>query len=70
MVGTINAATGRCLKRVTEVGIGLQSWKASRVAGTVLEVVISAIFAELRKVTDGVIGLLSVKTSILRAAVA
>ena len=65
--GTRNAATGRCLKRVTEVAIGVQSLKASRVAGTVLEVIIFAIFAELRKVADGVIGLLSVKFSILRS---
>ena len=61
MVETMNAATERILKIDTEEGIEVQSWKASRVAGTILEVAISATFAELQKVVYGVIGLLSIK---------
>ena len=57
----MNGATERILTTDTEAGIEAQSWKASRVVGTILEVVISTIFAELQKVVYGVIGLLSIK---------
>jgi hypothetical protein len=61
MVETMNAATEKILRTDTEEGIEAQSCKASRVVGTILEVAISTIFAELQKVVYGVIGLLSIK---------
>jgi len=63
-------ANGRSLSREIVAGIEVQSWRVSRVAGTGLEAVISAIFAELQKVANEVVGLLSVKLPIVRATVA
>lgn len=70
MVETMSAASVRILRIDTEAGIEGQSWKASRVVGTILEVAISTIFAVLQKVAYGVIGLLSIRLSMVRAAVA
>jgi hypothetical protein len=70
MVETMNATSERILRINTEAGIEGQSWKASRVAGTILEVAISATFTKLRKVAYVVIGLQSVNLSTVRAAVA
>jgi hypothetical protein len=68
--GRRSAAKGRSLTREILVGIEGLSWKASRGAGTELEAATSVAFVELQKVADGVVGLLSVRVSIVRAAVA
>jgi hypothetical protein len=68
---TMSATKGRSLScREILVGIEGLSWKGSRGAGTGLEAATYATFVELQRVADGVVGLLSVRVPIVRAAVA